>query len=769
RTDVGAVGIRRSGVLVAACGLATLKLVACGGRSVAIPILGALASSPLPANMEASRAAGDGLHPRPSAPGGTHTGGCLRGVWALGAGRGKAAPPQPQASAVLMAWAWLVLALVLAARVRRGTPVGRLSGGLRCCVRPMPICIVCAECLPVRNGKPSGACFDCDLLKHGQHKPRPSKGWSVGPLMLVGLPRISGPMRVPSGFDGRGCLSPLPVACEHGGVKGGRRRLAPPTVGSRWHPHRGGVWSSSSSVARDPEISSTWLAKCRQSRHARLPHGSWGMLLGALASSPSPAKVEASHRQVGPVPRFLLLGSQLVLRPESSCLPGHAWACLLPFACRDARMRRGTAGRQHPPQAASVVGPSALLPWPRSVSCAAYPSRRHSIVPNVPFSPCAAPLGAAARGGPQGARCVPRPAHGRTCPGRWPIASSPDLSDAEHTVGTRPRPLFAPKASVRRFVRTTPATVLGSSHAGGGVGEECYLVDPASSHMLVSKIKPCMCNYSLFDGTCYSDNRSNSRANTCNKPRLLEGMHLLDKRSTRAPPVAAMIHDNSTDRTALVPATHHSNFCPINFRWVRFRRGSLRNGYHIQGRQQARKLPNPDTGRIHWRASLVPAAAVIPAPIAWTLGWAGRSASGVHRSSRPFCRRCAPGLNWPGRASGAVTLKKLECSKQAYALYTLAWDNIIGFRSYYVGLRDRTFAKDVFINQERKLGARRRSDTVLVSTINDADQGSADVAFRTPPAPYEKSKSLGSGGSMVARLKLKGIDGRAPPGVEPAA
>ena len=33
----------------------------------------------------------------------------------------------------------------------------------------------------------------------------------------------------------------------------------------------------------------------------------------------------------------------------------------------------------------------------------------------------------------------------------------------------------------------------------------------------------------------------------------------------------------------------------------------------------------------------------------------------------------------------------------------------------------------------------------------------------TPSAPYEKSKSLGSGGSMVARLKLKEIDGRAPP------
>lgn len=41
--------------------------------------------------------------------------------------------------------------------------------------------------------------------------------------------------------------------------------------------------------------------------------------------------------------------------------------------------------------------------------------------------------------------------------------------------------------------------------------------------------------------------------------------------------------------------------------------------------------------------------------------------------------------------------------------------------------------------------------------------------FLPSSALYEKSKSLGSGGSMVARLKLKEIDGRAPPGVEPAA
>ena len=33
----------------------------------------------------------------------------------------------------------------------------------------------------------------------------------------------------------------------------------------------------------------------------------------------------------------------------------------------------------------------------------------------------------------------------------------------------------------------------------------------------------------------------------------------------------------------------------------------------------------------------------------------------------------------------------------------------------------KAFTKDVFINQERKLGDRRRSDTVVVLTINYAD------------------------------------------------
>ncbi|KAI3486550.1 hypothetical protein L1887_49874 [Cichorium endivia] len=129
--------------------------------------------------------------------------------------------------------------------------------------------------------------------------------------------------------------------------------------------------------------------------------------------------------------------------------------------------------------------------------------------------------------------------------------------------------------------------------------------------------------------------------------------------------------------------------------------------------------------------------------------WVGSAGppSGVHRFTRPFCRRCAPGLNWPGRASGAVTLKKLECSKQAYALdsrghsYFIVRGEILGF------MKDEQLRKHLprmfSLIKNESWGARRRSDTVLVSTINDADQGSADVAFRTPLAPYEKSKFLG--------------------------
>ena len=52
--------------------------------------------------------------------------------------------------------------------------------------------------------------------------------------------------------------------------------------------------------------------------------------------------------------------------------------------------------------------------------------------------------------------------------------------------------------------------------------------------------------------------------------------------------------------------------------------------------------------------------------------------------------------------------------------YLTARGEILGFVKD--GLRTaKAFAKDVFIDQERKLGDRRRSDTVLVLTINHAD------------------------------------------------
>ena len=84
-------------------------------------------------------------------------------------------------------------------------------------------------------------------------------------------------------------------------------------------------------------------------------------------------------------------------------------------------------------------------------------------------------------------------------------------------------------------------------------------------------------------------------------------------------------------------------------------------------------------------------------------------------------------------------------------------------------MKAKAFAKDVFVNQEQKSEVRRRSDTVVVLTINDADWRSAGVGQSDPASSPTGNQSLDSGGSMVAKLKLKGIDGRAPPGVEPAA
>ncbi len=51
--------------------------------------------------------------------------------------------------------------------------------------------------------------------------------------------------------------------------------------------------------------------------------------------------------------------------------------------------------------------------------------------------------------------------------------------------------------------------------------------------------------------------------------------------------------------------------------------------------------------------------------------------------------------------------------------YLIVRGEILGFMKDE--LLRKAFVKDVFINQERKLGDRRRSDTVVVLTINYAD------------------------------------------------
>ena len=91
----------------------------------------------------------------------------------------------------------------------------------------------------------------------------------------------------------------------------------------------------------------------------------------------------------------------------------------------------------------------------------------------------------------------------------------------------------------------------------------------------------------------------------------------------------------------------------------------------------------------------MPAAAVIPAPIAYikvvavkklVVGFLLRSA-GVHYvyylvwSRHPLRRE---GLYWLSSFQ-TFTLRKLECSRQASALNTLAWNNNIGPSFYFVG------------------------------------------------------------------------------------
>ena len=96
----------------------------------------------------------------------------------------------------------------------------------------------------------------------------------------------------------------------------------------------------------------------------------------------------------------------------------------------------------------------------------------------------------------------------------------------------------------------------------------------------------------------------------------------------------------------------------------------------------------------------MPAAAVIPAPIAYI------KIVAVKKLVVGFLAWCAPvrcgyvvcavvrlpsfwlafgALHWVAGADRSFTLKKLECLKQACAMNTLAWNNNLGLWFYFVG------------------------------------------------------------------------------------
>ena len=190
-----------------------------------------------------------------------------------------------------------------------------------------------------------------------------------------------------------------------------------------------------------------------------------------------------------------------------------------------------------------------------------------------------------------------------------------------------------------------------------------------------------------------------------------------------------MTLDNHADRTVSAPATYYS-ILPYQLSKVGYgptfvitatgNQGSIPEESEKRlphpGEGSRRKLPIPDTGgsdeatiqdltrpcnwneyilklltSIHWRASLVPAAAVIPAPTVYTKSVAveklvvdlrcSRSVAGRYRLRSPRLR-FSVGVLTECRRCREVYFEKLECSKQVRILNSVAWNNGIGPRFY---------------------------------------------------------------------------------------
>ena len=135
---------------------------------------------------------------------------------------------------------------------------------------------------------------------------------------------------------------------------------------------------------------------------------------------------------------------------------------------------------------------------------------------------------------------------------------------------------------------------------------------------------------------------------------------------------------------------------------------------------------------------------------------------------------------------GTFSLRKLKCFKQASAVKKELWGHGNGiirldlnsllsvsraelmidrdsWGHLYSTVRGEIlwfFLKDGLLRQHLPrmtsfAKVRRRSDTVLVFTINHAYYRLEVVACMALSAPYDQSKSVGSGGGTVAKLKLK--------------
>lgn len=69
---------------------------------------------------------------------------------------------------------------------------------------------------------------------------------------------------------------------------------------------------------------------------------------------------------------------------------------------------------------------------------------------------------------------------------------------ADQFVPLSPFDLSVPLNDTLPWCRSCLTIRGGNTGTWNKVVDGCYLVDPASSHMLVSKIKPCMCKYELI-------------------------------------------------------------------------------------------------------------------------------------------------------------------------------------------------------------------------------------------------------------------------------